>query len=273
MEPLNVDDVQSRRGLRRAETLPVRFAGLSQREVVVQERTDPNHRRRELRGDALRRESTLREENLPEPGHLRRQGSSFREPIRPTPVPHRNPRLERRSNRGIPPESQRRAQPTRNRSRSESTSDNEWGQREDLREEPDEEDESESEDSSYEERDYKHIRGSVHYRHHHSRKGYESSEESEDESDVNRDAYAFSLPRHSRSSLSQDNTLTESESYLGSEASSGSQAAVGGSDLGTTHHVYRSQYTGEGSIRGLHSAKLTVIHDPKKGRPSLFRWM
>ncbi|KAI1142915.1 hypothetical protein F5Y05DRAFT_408368 [Hypoxylon sp. FL0543] len=38
-------------------------------------------------------------------------------------------------------------------------------------------------------------------------------------------------------------------------------------------HVFQSKYTGDAVSEGTHTAKLTVIHDPKKQRQPLFRWM
>ncbi|KAI1633012.1 hypothetical protein F4809DRAFT_625018 [Biscogniauxia mediterranea] len=38
-------------------------------------------------------------------------------------------------------------------------------------------------------------------------------------------------------------------------------------------HIFHSQYTGDAIPDGAHTAKLTVIDDPKKQRQSLFRWM
>ncbi|KAI8965869.1 hypothetical protein F5Y11DRAFT_258925 [Daldinia sp. FL1419] len=38
-------------------------------------------------------------------------------------------------------------------------------------------------------------------------------------------------------------------------------------------HVFQSQYTGDAVSEGTHTAKLTVIHDPKKQRQPLFRWV
>ncbi|KAI1408911.1 hypothetical protein F5Y13DRAFT_204091 [Hypoxylon sp. FL1857] len=38
-------------------------------------------------------------------------------------------------------------------------------------------------------------------------------------------------------------------------------------------HVFQSQYTGDAVSEGTHTVKLTVIHDPKKQRQPLFRWM
>ena len=41
----------------------------------------------------------------------------------------------------------------------------------------------------------------------------------------------------------------------------------------STANVYRSGYVGDAYVDGSHSARLTVIHDPKKKRKPLFRWM
>ncbi|KAI2633689.1 hypothetical protein GGS26DRAFT_56879 [Hypomontagnella submonticulosa] len=38
-------------------------------------------------------------------------------------------------------------------------------------------------------------------------------------------------------------------------------------------HVYQSQYTGDAVAEGTHTARLTVVHDAKKQRQPLFRWM
>lgn len=38
-------------------------------------------------------------------------------------------------------------------------------------------------------------------------------------------------------------------------------------------HVFKSQYTGDAVSDGTHNAKLTVVHDPKRQRQPLFRWM
>ncbi|KAI1765348.1 hypothetical protein GGR53DRAFT_270001 [Hypoxylon sp. FL1150] len=38
-------------------------------------------------------------------------------------------------------------------------------------------------------------------------------------------------------------------------------------------HIFQSQYTGDAVSDGTHAAKLTVVHDPKKQRQPLFRWM
>ncbi|KAI1376242.1 hypothetical protein F4677DRAFT_85578 [Hypoxylon crocopeplum] len=45
------------------------------------------------------------------------------------------------------------------------------------------------------------------------------------------------------------------------------------SKTGKILHVFQSQYTGDAVSDGTHSSKLTVIHDPKKQRQPLFRWM
>lgn len=40
-----------------------------------------------------------------------------------------------------------------------------------------------------------------------------------------------------------------------------------------TLQIYRSEYTGDAFADGSHSARLTAIHDPKKTREPIFRWM
>lgn len=37
--------------------------------------------------------------------------------------------------------------------------------------------------------------------------------------------------------------------------------------------VHASQYTGNAELGGVHSASLTVLHDPKGRRKSLFKWL
>jgi hypothetical protein len=50
-------------------------------------------------------------------------------------------------------------------------------------------------------------------------------------------------------------------------------APTQGLKASTEFPVYQSQYTGEGSLDGLHGASLTVVHDPKRQRQPLFRWL
>lgn len=109
---------------------------------------------------------------------------------------------------------------------------------------------------------------------HRLRGRYDSYDESEDEWDVNQEAYTFSLPRRSRSPFRQDSTLAGSaEPSIQTETNSELHVSVDGPKLGTELHVYRSKYTGEGSVGGLQSAQLNVIHDQKKGPSPLFRWV
>ncbi|KAI1774117.1 hypothetical protein F4818DRAFT_420890 [Hypoxylon cercidicola] len=46
-----------------------------------------------------------------------------------------------------------------------------------------------------------------------------------------------------------------------------------GSKASSTLHIFQSKYTGDAVSDGTHTAKLTVVHDPKKQRQPLFRWM
>ena len=41
----------------------------------------------------------------------------------------------------------------------------------------------------------------------------------------------------------------------------------------TNLHIYESQYTGDAFLDGSHSARLTVVQDPKRQRQPLFRWL
>ncbi|KAI8279225.1 hypothetical protein K4K56_012772 [Colletotrichum sp. SAR 10_98] len=43
--------------------------------------------------------------------------------------------------------------------------------------------------------------------------------------------------------------------------------------LSEAFYVYQSRYTGEGVLGGLHSAALEIVHDARRRRQSLFRWL
>ncbi|KAJ0319397.1 hypothetical protein Brms1b_003825 [Colletotrichum noveboracense] len=43
--------------------------------------------------------------------------------------------------------------------------------------------------------------------------------------------------------------------------------------LNEAFYVYQSKYTGEGVLGGLHSAALEIVHDARRRRQSLFRWL
>lgn len=256
MEWPDVEDIASQRRPRRVSTLPARFTGPGQPEVIV-ERIVPAYERWPSRDDAPRRGPISAEDDLPDPYYLRRRDSSFREPAvpiidarRPKSVRHhsRDRSLERRRRRG-----QRRSR-SPPRSRSESSSPNRSRSLS-----------SDSSDSFVLNR---------YSRRRHRSARYDSSDESEREWDVNQEAYAFSLSRNSRSSLGQDSTSRGStEPSLKPQTNSDLQVGVDGPKLGTTLHVYRSKYTGEGSVGGSQTAQLNVIHDQKKDQSPLFRWM
>jgi hypothetical protein len=243
---------------RRAETLPVRFAGVG-RDDPEPRILRPGERAREI---ITERPAT---ETSPEP-ILRRQGSSFRE------TRQQQPAVDVRDfDRDEPWNGHRQSHRRKHRQRDHSSGRiNNSGLDEDSRKSGTDSSESDgSSDSSNDSLYYGRPPRILRY----SRNGYSSESESEEERDVNRDTYAFSLPRYGRSPLSQDSTLVGSDLSIKTEADSVSQVAVDGPKLGAPHYVYRSQYTGERSVGGFHSAQLTVIHDPKKGRPPLFRWM
>jgi hypothetical protein len=235
--------------LRRAETFPVRFADVG--------RDD-----RELREASFDRLAT---ETSPEPT-LQRQSSSFRE------TQKRQPAVDVRDfDRSEPWNQHRQSHRRKHRQRDHSSRRIHISRAEEYSRKSGT-DSSESDGSSDSSSDSSY-RGPPPPLLRYSRNGYNSETESEEEPDVNRDAYAFSLPRYSRIPLSQDNTLVGSDPSLKTEANSEFQVAVNGSKRGAPHCVYRSQYTGEGSVGGIHSAQLTIVHDPRKGRSSLFRWM
>ena len=242
---------------RRAETLPVRFAGIGSTERIVRRQREPSiERERDVIIEPIsRRQSSLR-------GEIHRTRAVPIETDR-----HLSPPAPRR------PRRQRSRQ--RRRQRKKRDRDDPYASRNDISEsEVDfrkyDSDSSESGDSSDVSNQYFFGRRRHHLPQQIIRDGYSSSgNDSEEESDVNRDAYAFSLPRYSRSPLSQGSTLMGSDPSINSE----SHVAANGLKLGMAHYVYRSKYTGEGSIGGSQSAQLTVIHDPKRGRPPLFRWM
>lgn len=104
---------------------------------------------------------------------------------------------------------------------------------------------------------------------------------SDGETDLNLDlkssAYSFEFSRHKRRSLSQGSPSESLSKPLEEETvASEPQARFSGAKWGSVQ-VVRSQYTGDGSIGGLHSVKLTTIHDAtqgsRKGMMPIFRWM
>ena len=250
------EDIAPPRRPRRVSTFPARFTGPGQPEVIV-ERIVPAYERRPSKDDAPRRGPMSTEEDITDPTYLRRRDSSFREPTIPIiettrskSIPHsgRDESLERRRRRR-----HRRSRSPR-RYESEDSSQSRSNER------------SSDRSASYE---YDRF-----LRRHRPRGRYDSSDESEGEWDVNREAYAFSLSRHGRDSVGQDSTLMgSSEPSLKTETNSESQVGVDGPKLGTTLHVYRSKYTGEGSVGGSQTAQLNIFHDQKKAQPALFRWM
>jgi hypothetical protein len=241
---------------RRAETLPVRFAGIGTTERIGRREREPS----------IERERDIIIEPI-----SRRQSSLSGETPRTRAVPieadrHLSPPAPRRR-RG-----QRSRQRSRRRSRRSYISESEADSRKSASDSNESSDSSHaSSHDSYGRRRYLFLSPRARYgraRYGRARNGSSESDR-EEEPDVNRDTYAFSLPRYRRSPLSQDSTPMGSDPSITSD----SQVAANALKLGMAHHVYRSRYTGEGLIGGVQSAELTVIHDPKRGRPPLFRWM
>ncbi|KFY33794.1 hypothetical protein V494_07340 [Pseudogymnoascus sp. VKM F-4513 (FW-928)] len=101
------------------------------------------------------------------------------------------------------------------------------------------------------------------------------------DSDISDDAYSFTLTRHKRTPSG-----IEIISDATSEASEGDIGGLEPEKIATqsllapkTQNVYHSRYTGEGSVGGVQSARITVLptppqsHGAKKNRPPLFKWI
>ncbi|KAI1465730.1 uncharacterized protein F4812DRAFT_110004 [Daldinia caldariorum] len=83
------------------------------------------------------------------------------------------------------------------------------------------------------------------------------------------------VPSRASRTLAKSGHSTESDTSLerpedGFSGARGDPNFPGSSDV---LHVFQSQYTGDAVSDGTHTAKLTVIHDPKKQRQPLFRWV
>ncbi|KFY18785.1 hypothetical protein V493_08347, partial [Pseudogymnoascus sp. VKM F-4281 (FW-2241)] len=101
------------------------------------------------------------------------------------------------------------------------------------------------------------------------------------DSDVSDDAYSFTLTRHKRS--------TSGIEIVSDATSEASEGDVGGMEpekmisqsllAPKIQNVFDSRYTGEGSVGGVQSARITVLptppqnHGQKKNRPPLFKWI
>lgn len=255
MERPGFNDFSPQRRPRRASTFPARFTEPGQPEVIV-EQSVPRYERRPSGDDAPRRGPMSAVEDLPDSDYVRRYGSSYTYRVIPN-IETPRPKIVRRDSR-IKSLERRRRRHRRSRSRSR------------QRSEPSSE--SGSRDPSSYSDSYEYDRRSS--RRTQLRGRYDSSDESESEWDVSREAYTFSLSRRSRSPLSRDSTLrTSTEPSLTTDVNSDFQVGVDGPKLGTALHVHRSKYTGEGSAAGSQTAQLNVIHDKKKSLSPLFRWM
>jgi hypothetical protein len=141
--------------------------------------------------------------------------------------------------------------------------------------------------SRYEERDGSHFTRPRHRRRLNRflgqrRDSLESSAScSASDSDISDDAYSFTLTRHKRSTSG-----IEIVSDVTSEASEGDVGGVEPEKIVSQsllapkiQNVFDSRYTGEGSVGGVQSARITVLptppqsHGQKKNRPPLFKWI
>lgn len=69
-------------------------------------------------------------------------------------------------------------------------------------------------------------------------------------------------------SINTDVSLEKSE-----DGTTNARDELNGPKTNNVLHIFQSQYTGDAVSDGTHTAKLTVVHDPKKQRQPLFRWM
>ncbi|OBT78122.1 hypothetical protein VF21_02657 [Pseudogymnoascus sp. 05NY08] len=101
------------------------------------------------------------------------------------------------------------------------------------------------------------------------------------DSDISDDAYSFTLTRHKRTTSG-----IEIVSDVTSEASEGDVGGMEPEKIASQsllapkiQNVFDSRYTGEGSVGGVQSARITVLPTPpqshglKKNRPPLFKWI
>ncbi|KAH8654579.1 hypothetical protein BGZ60DRAFT_532947 [Tricladium varicosporioides] len=92
-------------------------------------------------------------------------------------------------------------------------------------------------------------------------------------------AYSFTLSRHLKTSLSRDSTLDSgsdtSEHETSTTIDSSSKPPI--PHQGKILRVLQSQYTGDGSIGGIQSAKLSILEDHndcnQKASEHIFRWV
>lgn len=256
----NEDRSPTRRPPRRAETLPVRFVGRDHDDII-----EPVPRFR-------RRQSRLVDEYPTKPA-LRRQGSSYQERLvddrRDEPSYEHYSRRQRRGGRDVPSEPRHGHRKRRRRrgSVSDSNTDSDYSETEDPIGEPGDDDETGSELQRL------HLQRLEDIPIRRPQRWVDYDSEDESESDVGHDAYDFSLPRYSKAFLNQESTLAGSEPSLKTETESESQFTITNSKVGTTEYIYRSRYVGEGSIGGIHNAQLYAVHDTKKTRAPLFRWV
>lgn len=105
-----------------------------------------------------------------------------------------------------------------------------------------------------------------------------SPTDSESEQADHYTGYSFSLSRHTRSPLSEDETLgSVSEPSEKDPKTPEPQSFEKVAPAGKVYGVLRSRYTGDGIIGGLQTAKLTFIRDAtsgiRKGPSPIFRWV
>ncbi|XXG94111.1 hypothetical protein Hte_000363 [Hypoxylon texense] len=148
---------------------------------------------------------------------------------------------------------------------------------EDVDEEDDDDDDDDSSDAriSYPSRSRSRSRLSHHhaYRSSYANDSDEDDEEGFDET-LGGKVFQFVPSRASRSlsksghSIDTDVSLEKSE-----DGTTIARDGLNGPKTNNILHIFQSKYTGDAVSDGTHTAKLTVVHDPKKQRQPLFRWM
>lgn len=121
-----------------------------------------------------------------------------------------------------------------------------------------------------------------------------SGSESGSETNISDDAYSFTLTRHKRVNSTMDTNISDQLSDAdgkidGDDKNAGPPSDVGLEKKSTNRNpnkkppkiinILNSKYTGEGSIGGTQTAKITILSNPpqtpgtKKHRQPLFRWV
>jgi hypothetical protein len=92
-----------------------------------------------------------------------------------------------------------------------------------------------------------------------------------DSTDSDSSEDSFSLPSSRSRDLSATLVALDSKDTVESDKVTLSNSNT--SRLGVTHNVYQSEYTGDGSYGGLHTASLVTVKELQSSHKPLFRWV